>query len=37
MEYYFQTKDLAVGYDGRALIHDISIGIEKGKILWKKL
>ena len=33
MEYYFQTKDLAVGYDGRALIHDISIGIEKGKIL----
>lgn len=33
MEYYFQTQQLSVGYDGKALIHDISIGIEKGKIL----
>ena len=30
---YFKTEDLAVGYRGRALIHDINIGIEKGKIL----
>ena len=30
---YFHTKDLAVGYDGHALIHDINIEIEKGKIL----
>ena len=30
---YFTTKDLAVGYDGNVLIHDINIDIEKGKIL----
>ena len=30
---YFTTKDLAVGYDGSVLIHDININIEKGKIL----
>jgi ABC-type cobalamin/Fe3+-siderophores transport system ATPase subunit len=30
---YFTTKDLAVGYDGNVLIHDIDIDIEKGKIL----
>ncbi len=30
---YFTTKDLAVGYDGNVLIHDISISIERGKIL----
>ena len=30
---YFQTQDLSVGYDGRALIHDINIQVEKGKIL----
>ena len=30
---YFKTEDLAVGYRGRALIHDINIGIQKGKIL----
>ena len=30
---YFQTKDLAVGYNGQALIHDINIEIEKGTIL----
>ena len=29
----FHTQDLSVGYDGRALIHDINIQVEKGKIL----
>lgn len=33
MEHYFETKDLAVGYNGNVLIHDINIGIEKGKIV----
>lgn len=33
MEYYFKTEDLAVGYHGNILIHDINIQIEKGKIL----
>lgn len=32
-DYYFQTKDLSVGYDGKTLIHDISIEIEKGEIV----
>ena len=31
--YYFQTKNLAVGYDGQALIRDITIGVEKGEIV----
>ena len=30
---YFYTKDLAVGYNGNVLIHDINVSIEKGKIL----
>ena len=30
---YFSTKDLSVGYDGKALIHDISIQIPKGEIV----
>ncbi|MCM1191090.1 MAG: ABC transporter ATP-binding protein [Butyrivibrio sp.] len=30
---YFRTDGLAVGYRGRALIHDINIGIGRGKIL----
>lgn len=30
---YFKTEDMAVGYRGRNLIHDINIGMEKGKIL----
>ena len=30
---YFHTKDLVVGYNGHALIHDINIQVEKGKIL----
>lgn len=32
-DFYFQTKDLSVGYDGNTLIHDISIGVEKGEIV----
>ncbi|MDO4483915.1 MAG: ABC transporter ATP-binding protein [Clostridia bacterium] len=32
-DYYFQTKNLSVGYDGKILIHDISIEIEKGEIV----
>ena len=32
-EYYLQTKDLAVGYQGKALIHDINFGICKGEIV----
>ena len=30
---YFHTEGLTVGYDGRPLISDIEIGIEKGGIL----
>ena len=30
---YFKTEDLSVGYRGRSLIHDINLGMEKGKIL----
>ena len=33
MELYFKTEDLAVGYNGNILIHDINVQIEKGKIL----
>lgn len=33
MEPYLQTKDLAVGYDGSVLIHDINLSVERGKIL----
>lgn len=33
MQPYLQTMDLAVGYDGSVLIHDINIAVEKGKIL----
>ncbi len=33
MNYYFQMKDLAVGYHKQALIHDININIEKGEIV----
>lgn len=31
--YYFKTEKLTVGYDGKPLISDIDIGIEKGEIL----
>ena len=33
MEPYFKTEHLSVGYDGQALIRDICIQLEKGKIL----
>lgn len=32
-EYYLQMQDLAVGYNKKALIHDICINIEKGEIV----
>ncbi len=33
MEPYLRTQDLSVGYDGKVLIHDINIAVERGKIL----
>ena len=30
---YINMDNLAVGYNGKALIHDICIGIEKGEIV----
>lgn len=33
MGYYFTTERLTVGYDGKPLISNISIGMEKGEIL----
>ena len=30
---YFSTDNLSVGYSGKALIHDINLSVEKGKIL----
>lgn len=32
-DFYFQTNEMSVGYDGETLIHDISIGIKKGEIV----
>lgn len=32
-EFYFQTKDLSVGYNGKPLIRDICIDIKKGEIV----
>ena len=32
-EYYFETKDLAVGYDGTVVADKINIGLRKGEIL----
>ncbi len=32
-EFYFRTSDLSVGYGGKALIHDIEIGVRPGEIL----
>ena len=32
-ETFFRTDNLSVGYNGRALIHDIDIAIEKGEIV----
>jgi iron complex transport system ATP-binding protein len=33
MEYFFQTKRLTVGYNGRPLVKDIDIRLRKGEIL----
>lgn len=33
MATYFKTADMAVGYNGKILIHDINLEIDKGKIL----
>lgn len=33
MQHYLQTKDLAVGYNGKVLIEDICLQVEKGKIV----
>ena len=33
MSYYFQTKNLTVGYDGQPLIRDITINGEMGEIV----
>ena len=33
MAWYLETKDLSVGYNKTAMIHDINIGIEKGEIV----
>lgn len=33
MGYYFETRDLTVGYHGRPLIKNISIGVEPGEIV----
>lgn len=30
VDYYFQMKDLSVGYNGSSLIRDINIGINQG-------
>ena len=32
-DYYLDLKDLSVGYQGKALIHDINIGINQGEIV----
>ena len=32
-DFYFQTSQLTVGYDGKPLIRDITIGIAKGEIV----
>lgn len=33
MEYFFRTKQMSVGYQGKPLIRDIEIGLDKGEIL----
>lgn len=32
-DYYFSTEALSVGYNGKALISDISLGLKKGEIM----
>jgi iron complex transport system ATP-binding protein len=33
MDYYFHTKQMSVGYQGKPLIKDIELGLNKGEIL----
>jgi iron complex transport system ATP-binding protein len=33
MDYYFHTKQMSVGYQGKTLIKDIELGLNKGEIL----
>lgn len=33
MDYYFYTEGLTVGYDGKPVVRDVEIGINKGEIL----
>ena len=33
MEAYLQTEDLAVGYQGRTLIGEISLAVQRGRIV----
>lgn len=33
MAYYFHTEQMSVGYQGKPLVRDIEIGLEKGEIL----
>ena len=32
-DYYFKAQDLAVGYDGRPVLRDVSFGVNKGEIV----
>ena len=32
-EYILKTSDLSVGYEGKTLIHDINIHVQRGKVL----
>ena len=33
MTVFFETKGLSVGYNGKTLIHDIDVSLQKGGIL----
>ena len=33
MSAYLQTQDLSVGYDGKALIQNVCLEVQKGKIV----
>ncbi|WP_417080821.1 ABC transporter ATP-binding protein [Mobilibacterium timonense] len=33
MDYYFQLKGLSAGYDGRPVVRNVNVSLEKGKIL----
>ena len=32
-EYYFRTEKMTVGYDGKPLIHEIEMKVNRGEIL----